>query len=359
MNIMVFDVAAVSGGALSVLNDFYDEVSNDKDKAVRWFFVVSFPVLKTADNIHILNFPWVKKSWFHRLFFDYFVAPRLISKFNIVKVLSLQNTIVPRTDVFQIAYVHNSLPFVEYRFSFQRSKLLWVYQNVIGRLIKRSIRRAGKVIVQTNWMKKALEQNIGRLRPQKIHVVPPRVSAKVERYFEPTNELLPTFFYPASGVTFKNHRVIVDACKALKEQGIDKYEVIFTLDGDENGEIASLRAEVDKSDLPVTFCGSVTREDVFDLYTRSAVVFPSFIESSPLPLSEARLHNTIILASDCAYAHEVLEGYPNAYFFDPFDKWTLVSLMRQFVEHNISHSPVTARGEPSAAQKRLVDCIVG
>jgi hypothetical protein len=43
-----------------------------------------------------------------------------------------------------------------------------------------------------------------------------------------------------------------------------------------------------------------------------------------LPLIEAKMHGTPILASDCAFAHEVLDGYENVKFFDPFRSDELV-----------------------------------
>ena len=75
MDIMVFDVPAESGGALSILNAFYQEVLDNKNENINWIFVLSNLNYKETENISILNFPWVKKSWFHRLYFDYFVAP--------------------------------------------------------------------------------------------------------------------------------------------------------------------------------------------------------------------------------------------------------------------------------------------
>ena len=115
MNIMVFDVPAESGGALSILNEFYNSFSIDKEN--NYIFVVSKPILKDTENIKILRFPWIKKSWFHRFYFDHVIAPKLIKNYNVDRVLSLQNIIIPYTNVYQTVYVHNSLPFAEYRFS--------------------------------------------------------------------------------------------------------------------------------------------------------------------------------------------------------------------------------------------------
>ena len=57
MNIMVFDVPAATVGALSILNDFYDEVKIHQDKSINWIFVLSKPNIEETENIKVLRFP--------------------------------------------------------------------------------------------------------------------------------------------------------------------------------------------------------------------------------------------------------------------------------------------------------------
>ena len=336
MNIMVFDVPASSGGALSILKDFYNEVKTNVDKNTNLFFVISAPELTETDNIKVIRFPWIKKSWIHRLYFDFAVAPNLIKKYNIDKVLSFQNTIIPRVAVPQILYVHQSLPFVEYRFTFKENRLYWTYQNIIGKLIKKSIKKAEKVIVQTEWMKKACIEQTGK-DSNKIKVILPKNNFDVKKYFEANETSMKTFFFPAGAQSFKNHRIVIDVCKKLKEQGINDYKVIFTLNGDENNCISTLHDETKRLDLPIEFIGNISREDVFELYTKSILLFPSYIETFGLPMLEARLYKTIILASNCPFSREVLEGYENAYFFDPFNANELKILMEKLIIHEMGY----------------------
>lgn len=318
MNIMVFDVPAENGGALAVLNDFHNEVKSHKDRNINWIFVVSKAELQETDNIKVLRFPWIKKSWFHRLYFDNFIAPKLIKKYNADKIFSLQNVVIPHTKISQILYVHNSLPFVEYRFAFRDNKKLWTYQNIIGKDIVRSIKKADKVIVQTKWMKKACIDR-ANVEKEKIDVVYPKISTNIDNFFEADETSLKTFFYPANGVYYKNHRLIVEACKELKKQNIDDYRVLFTLKGNENEHIKEIYRKVIENKLPIEFIGKISRQKVFELYTKSILIFPSYIETFGLPILEAKLHRGIILSSDCSFSHEILDDYKNAYFFDPFN----------------------------------------
>lgn len=320
MKIMVFDVPAESGGALSVLNDFYNEYKTYKTN--NYIFVVSKPDLKEISNIKVLRYPWIKKSWLHRLYFDNFVAPKIIREYDVDEVISLQNIIVPHTKINQTVYVHNSLPFAEYRFSIAENRLLWVYQNILSKSIYKSIKKASKVIVQTEWMKKACVEMV-RVDGAKIEVMPPKINIEVMKHFKPTKENLSTFFYPASGVEFKNHKIIVDACLELKEAGIVNYRVVFTLKGDENKSVSALYKKVKEHDLPVDFIGSISRDAVFDYYSKSVLVFPSYIETVGLPLIEAKMYRAPILASDCAFSHEILDGYDAVQYFNPFNSGEL------------------------------------
>lgn len=358
MNIMVFDVPANSGGALSILNDFYNEVKNNTNVDINWFFVLSTPELEELKNVKILRFPWVKKSWLHRLYFDSFVAPRLIKKHNVNKVLSFQNIIVPHTTVPQVLYVHQPLPFVDYKFSFKENKVFWTYQNVISRLIKKSIKEAEKVIVQTGWMKKACIEQIG-IDSRKIKVIPPNINLNVNNYFEPNEANMKKFFFPSGAQSYKNHRVIVESCKRLREQGINDYSVIFTLKGNENDSIATLYKEVIALDLPIEFTGSLSREKVFELYTKSILIFPSYIETFGLPMLEARLHKTIILASDCFFSHEILDGYGNAYFFDPFDEEDLSTCISSVLEGKVSYKSHKKIDYNRSNSESIIEIVLG
>ena len=126
------------------------------------------------------------------------------------------------------------------------------------------------------------------------------------------------FFYPAADFIYKNHQVILDSCYELKKQGIHDYRVIFTFLGDENPCAAALYAFVEKHDLPVEFHGPFPRAEVFELYAKTVLLFPSYIETFGMPLLEARISGAPILAADTPFAREILEEYVRARFF-PYD----------------------------------------
>jgi len=320
MKIMVFDVPAESGGALTILKQYYEKAV--KDTLNKWIFVISTPNFIDTANVKILRYPWVKKSWLHRLYFDKFVAHKIVKKYEVDKVISLQNVIINNINVSQTLYLHQSLPFVEKRYRITENFKFWIYQNIISKMIFSSIKKADEVIVQTNWMREACLKKVDT-DPDKVIVEQPKISIKVNKKYEKDKSGNILFFYPASGMIYKNHGIIVEAAKKLKEQGIVNYRIIFTLSGNENDYVKKLFKNVKKHNLPIDFIGQISVEEVYEYYCKSVLVFPSYIETFGLPLFEAKMHGSPILASDCKFSHEILDDYDKVTFFDPFNKYSL------------------------------------
>lgn len=322
---MVFDVPAESGGALTVLKEYHKKAVNDKKN--EWIFVVSKPDLLEDGNIKVLKVPWVKRSWFHRLYFDQFIAKKYIEKYQADEVLSLQNVVFPNVKVKQTLYLHQSLPFAERRYKIYENLKFWLYQNIISKLIYKSIRKADSIIVQTNWMREVCAARVN-VSPSKFKVESPKLNIKIiKKYSEDNINNNTLFFYPADGMDYKNHKVIVEAVKLLRDQGIGNFKVIFTLNGDENRNVKNMSKFINNNELPIDFVGKLDTEEVFELYSKSILIFPSYIETVGLPLLEARMHETPILASDCSFAHEVLQEYHNVKFFDPYECNQLMKYM--------------------------------
>lgn len=330
MRIMVFDVPANIGGALSILNEFHTEVKSCVKEDIEWFFILSEPFLEETKNIRVLRYPWIKKSWIHRIYFDQIIAPKLVKQYNVDKIFSLQNIVVPRVAKKQILYIHQSLPFVNYKFKFKENKLFWIYQNIISLIIYSSMKKAVRVIVQTEWMKKACIEK-GDISDNKIIVVPPKLHIKVDKVFKHSKNSLITFFYPASSSYYKNHRIIVEACEHLVRNNNLSFNIIFTLKGDEDKHIESLYKKVQSNNLPIEFIGNISKEEVYEYYTKTFLVFPSYVETYGLPLLECRLHEGIIIAADTEFSKEVLRGYEKALYFDPFDSNSLTVLLEKAI----------------------------
>ncbi|MDG4512697.1 glycosyltransferase [Streptococcus suis] len=321
MRIVVNDIAASEGGAMSVLKNFYQEII-DKDDENEWIFLLGDRYLKETRNIKVHVFPEIKKSWIKRLMFDLISGKKIINEFCPDIYLSLQNTATLGVDCKQFVFLHQVLPFQrEQNFSFLKrdQRIYAVYQKIIGKVIKLSIKNSkATVIVQTEWLRKML---ISIFPNNLIVVVPPTVS-KVSSFLKEKNQDKDVntnmFFYPAANLIYKNHKAIFEAVDCLVAKGHTNFKVILTISQPDT--------------LPNNagfyhFLGTIDKERVWNYYNNSTLLFPSYIESYGLPLKEATQCGSIIFSANTGVSKEILNCYSKAFFFNPFDSNELADLM--------------------------------
>ena len=329
MRIVVNDVAASDGGALTVLRSFHHYLSEVSDEN-EWTFLVGGRVIEDQEHLHCIALPAVKSRWRKRLQFDLVGGRRLVMKLRPDVVFSFQNTLIWGLDCPQVLYVHQALPFQQVRnYSLVRSeeRQLAIYQHLIGRLIKLSARHADRIIVQSHWMAGAMTRQL-RLPPAIVHVIPPEVDGGPRRVPAGGNDRR-QFLYPTAEVSYKNNACVEEACRILVGQGCTDFRLTITI-----GE--SRAPNVDA-------VGRLPRDELLARLACSTLVFPSLIETVGLPLLEARAIGVVVLAADLPYAREALAGYPNAHFFDPGSPQALASLMWQVIDGQVIRLPP---GEP-------------
>lgn len=326
--IIIFNVPASSGGALTILKQYYNKAINDKKND--YVFVISTPQLKDIENVKILKYPWVKKSWLHRLYFDKFISKKIIKKETPTEILSLQNTFIKNNqNLNQTIYIHQSIPFSPIKMSLFKDFKMWIYQNIIGKIIKRSIKKADNIIVQTSWMKEAVIDKTG-ISKDNITIEQPKLNLPKGYSYNKTKENL--FFYPAIATKYKNHRVIVEASKLLKKENINNYSIEFTLTGKENKHIRKLKKDCEKYDLPIKFIGKISYEEVMEKYSKSTLLFPSYVETFGLPLLEARTIGSPIIASNTPFSKEIGEGYEKINYFNYNSEKELYGILKRYIE---------------------------
>lgn len=324
MKIVVNDIAASTGGAMTVLRDFYTCVC-EHDRENQWIFLLSDKYFEETDNVKILTLPQVKASHLGKLWFDFVTGRRFINRLQPDVVISLQNIITFGVKAPQAVYIHQSIPFQRAkRFSFFKSgeRDLAVIQHLIGRIIKGSAKKSRLVIVQTQWMKEAVCR-MCHLPSQKVRTSLPSVKPVdfAEAAFDNT-----AFFYPTADAIYKNNSCLFAASRMLDSKGIS-HKVTMTLPP--SGSCGS-----------VICTGRLPYEKVLEHYSASTLVFPSYIETFGYPLAEARMAGTLVLAADTPFAREVLDGYENAYYFDPFQPQALAELMEQVAAGKLCKKPV-------------------
>lgn len=356
MRIIVNDVAATptAGGVFSILKDFYDEVViySEKNPKIEWIFLLSGKYLENTPNIKIVEMPRLKESWIKRGIFELFSGQSFINKMKPDVYISLQNTMTLGIKTAnKWVYLHQPLPYQkEMKFSVWKhnERKLWLYQHLVGRVINRSIRVSkANVIVQTEWMKKAvLDRKI--TDEDKVIIFPPNNIHVDNEYIQKINGNV--FFYPATSMIYKNHRLLYEAARILEERNY-QFDVYCTITQEEE---KNLNLKPVKS---IHTLGSIPRSKVMYFYRNSILVFPSLIETFGLPLLEARLSNDYILAGDTSFSNEILREYPNKVFFDPNDAQALAKEMSTCIRKDRIKSKVDNFSFEKSGS--LIDLIIG
>jgi glycosyltransferase involved in cell wall biosynthesis len=330
VKILIYNPSARVGGAISILKDVYKEINGKADYTNEYIFVVGDVNLAETENITVCKYPWVKKNWLLRVYFDLFLAPKIVKKYKVDRVITYQNMTIPFIEVPQTLYLQQPLPFIDKRFKLSESKKLWLYQNVICKFVVRSLKKASKIIVQTQWMKKACTDKFN-VSTDIIEVQPPIINLENKYKYTQTASSQKTFFFPASGLLYKNHQTILEACKKLNAENIKDYKVVFTLDGKEDSYTSYMKKTCENNLLNIDFIGHLDREKVYEMYSKSILIFPSYVETFGLPLLEAKLVGAPIIASDSPFSHEILDNYSEVSYFKPFDSEELARLMKIYI----------------------------
>lgn len=327
MRIVVNNIAASSGGAMTVLKDFYSCVC-ENDKENEWIFLLGNKYFEETENVKIIAMPEIKNNPIKKVFFDLATGKNFISSLKPDIVFSMQNIITFGIKVPQVLYLHQSLPFQKIRkFSFlnKNERAIAFKQYVVGAIIKKSVKKAKTVIVQTEWMREAVAKECNVEKEKIIKIMPNVKHLDVTLYKKMFNTK--NFFYPTSSGLYKNNGIIFDASQILDEEGFE-HSVELTL-------------PFEKSLGNVHCIDKIPYENVIEKYIESTLVFPSYIETFGYPLAEARQVGTIILAADTPFARELLEGYENAYFFDYKNREQLADLMQKVICGEIKKQPIS------------------
>ncbi len=326
MVIVVNATALRSGGALSILSQFIESIEGDDKYLI--FVHPSIDIWVDNELIRIIQIE--RTSFFSRIVWDSYGLDAYLKKEKIeVKIIiSLQNTSIRMTQSCKkIIYLHNIIPFVNYRWNFFKKTdfNLFLYRYVYSFFIFLYVSKETYFIVQSEWFKKILIKR-GVQNDRVLVARPEIIISDVESIL--SIPLIPdgySIFYPATAHSYKNHIEIVNALIYMKQHGGHHSDIIvyFTIDLDESSELYRI---IDENGLNghFNFLGYLSFNDILSYYKSvNLVVFPSRLETFGLPLIEAAAMGKPIVAIDMMYSREALQNYNNVSFceFNDSKNW--------------------------------------
>lgn len=334
--IVVSAVNLVEGGPLTILQECLKYLSANLTDEYEIIALVNRKELSPFENIKYLEFPASKKSWFNRLYYEYYYFSKLAKQFNPFLWLSLHD-ITPNVAVNRLAvYCHNPSPF--YKLSFKEVMIdpKFALFNIFYKYLYRiNINKSNFVIVQQDSLRQKFIKayKIKNIIVSHLNVYNEHSVKEVGSMTSQKDNFI--FFYPAFPRFFKNFEIIGKSSEILLKQGIYSFQVIFTISGTEN-RYSRYIYNAFKHVKNIKFIGIQSRDTVLELYKRAdCVIFPSKLETWGIPITEAKLLMKPLLLADLDYAHETLGAYGLVKFFDPDNAEQLVNAMKDMINSTI------------------------
>jgi len=329
LRIVISAVNLVEGGTLTILRECLAYVAAELPAEYEIVALVNCADLINEPRIRLISIPSAKKSWFFRLYWEWFGFRRISRELKPALWLSLHD-ITPRVlATRQAVYCHNPSPF--YRIGLREALLepkFLIFNLFYAWLYRAFIRRNYCVIVQQEWLRAEFMRRMGQLPMVVAH---PSLQA-AERFHALAPGSVFVFIYPALPRVFKNIETLCEATQILISRGIRGFEVRLTLVGNENRYARWLRRRFGAT-AQIRFIGRQTKDEMAAQYREaSAIVFPSKLETWGLPITEGKAQLLPLLVADLPYARETVGTYNLVSFFPAESPEALADLMQSMVE---------------------------
>ena len=331
--IVVSAVNFTEGGPLTVLRECLASAATVLPADCEIVAIVNRADLISEPRVRLISIPSAKKSWFHRLYWEWFGFMGISRELKPLLWLSLHD-ITPRVSaVRQAVYCHNSSPF--YRIGLREALMeptFLMFNQFYALLYRVFIRRNYCVIVQQDWLRAEFIRRMGQLP---VIVAHPSMRPD-ELVCTPTPGSTFVFIYPALPRVFKNIETLCKAAQILASREVSDFEVRVTLDGGEN-RYARWLFSLFGATAQVRFIGRQSKDEMAKQYRdASAVVFPSKLETWGLPITEAKAQRRPLLVADLPYARETVGTYDLVSFFPVESSEALANLMQSMIEQTWS-----------------------
>lgn len=329
----------VEGGIFTILDTCLQALeSYNKNNDFEITALVANKSAFTYKNIYYIEFPKSKKSWFFRLYYEYFYFKKLSKKMQPDIWLSLHDM---TPNVFckkQFVYCHNPIMF------YKPNLKEWFFDYKIGLfsvfykyLYEVNLKKNQAVFVQQNWMKDSFQKVF---KIENVIVSQPKIDFQAENL---ANDLKLDndkfhFFYPSFPRSFKNFELIFDAIKILDNEIANQICFHLTLNRNASQRYSKYLFKKFKNVSSINFIGILSKSEIENYYkAMDCLVFPSILETWGLPISEAKFFEKPMFLANLPYAKETVGTYQKVSFFDIENPEQLAELITNFVKNTIEY----------------------
>ena len=330
--VVISATSSTEGGPLTVLDEMLRAAERIFDASWEIIVLVHNKGLITSQRAKIIEIPLVRKSWFVRLYYEWFGYYKISKKFPPDLWVAL-NDMTPRvSSARQVVYCHNATPF--YSVALEEAKLepkLLLFSFVYKYAYAHRIHNNYAVVVQQNWLRKAF---FDIFHHRNIVVAHPVASEGKLGGGEIGKENLTIFLYPTFPRVFKNIEIICEAIKLIPSEMRKRIQVRITIDGTENRYSRSLIERYGRLEC-VKFIGRLDLSEVTEQYHKcQCVLFPSKLETWGLPISEGKLFGKRLLVADLPYAYEAVGTYKDVEFLPISDATAWAGAMGAILQNS-------------------------
>jgi glycosyltransferase involved in cell wall biosynthesis len=226
----------------------------------------------------------------------------------------------------------------------------WELRDDLAKIV---LPRASVVVTGTTVGKNELISLYGA-HERNVFIIPHPVPSDVPELEHSNQSEVFNFLYPAQFWPHKNHVVILEALRILKDAGCGDFKVILV--GADKGNLSYLKKLIDEYKIHkfVELKGFVSRNDLLELYAHSdALLYSSFSGPENLPPLEAFKSGIPVLYSDFPGAREQLGAA--AYYFNPHDERDLAARMQDLIENQVLRESLVEQGRVQLVGRTSVD----
>lgn len=325
--LVISGINVYTAGVLSIYKDCLRELINLHYN--QQFEIIAFVYKEKLfeefkNDVTIFELPNSRKSWIHRIYYEYIYFKNYSKKTEIEIWFSIHDMTPNVLSKKRYVYCHNATPFYKPKLKeikYTNIRFMWYF--FYKYIYKINIKKNDFVIVQQDWIRNNFK-NMYNLK--NVIVAHPDMKKEIinleDGKYKNNSFGHYNFIYPSYPRNFKNIELICEAASNAIKNNYKNFSIVLTLDGSENQyakELVKRYAHIEQ----LKFVGVLQREELFKYYQRTdCLLFSSKLETWGLPISEFKVFQKPMILIDLPYTHETLGKYEKVNFFSELEDLT-------------------------------------